>query len=149
MVFAAGSTTWPVASVYGPLGSAADCSVTADGNADNVDVLATAIFARVLPSRVTAPVRARSRPSTAAPVVAVMEAQGQDVAVENRAVPMVAELPTCQKILEALAAPVRMIWRPEVMVKVEAIWKMKTALGSPCASRVRSPEEMASEEVDL
>jgi len=36
-----------------------------------------------------------------------------------------------------------------VVVSVDAIWKMKTALASPSASSVRSPEEMASDDVDL
>src|SRR4029077_12129914 len=39
--------------------------------------------------------------------------------------------------------------RPTVVVRVDAIWKMKTALTSPWASSVRSPEEISSEEVDL
>src|SRR4051812_92869 len=42
-----------------------------------------------------------------------------------------------------------MTWRPEVVVRVEAIWKMKMAFESPWASRVRSPDEISSEEVDL
>ena len=36
-------------------------------------------------------------------------------------VPKVAELPTCQKILEAEAFPFRKTLRPEVAVKEEAI----------------------------
>jgi hypothetical protein len=52
-------------------------------------------------------------------------------------------------MLAAWAPPLRMIWRPEVVVSVDPIWKMKTALVSPWASRVRSPEEISSEEVDV
>src|SRR5580692_103006 len=62
---------------------------------------------------------------------------------------MVAELPTCQKTFAASAPPARMTWRPEVVVSVEAIWKIQTALALPPASSVRSPDDMASEEVDL
>jgi len=46
-------------------------------------------------------------------------------------VPRVAELPTCQKMLEAWAPPARITCRPAVVVRVDAIWKMKTALESP------------------
>ena len=62
-------------------------------------------------------------------------------------VPSVAELPTCQKMLAALAPPLRMTWRPVVVVRVEAIWKMNTAFASPWASSVRSPDEISSDEV--
>src|SRR5207244_8788860 len=103
----------------------------------------------VLVSKVTAPVRANSRPSTAAPVVTVMEANARMFPLNTEPVPSVAELPTCQKTLAALAPPLRITWRAEVVVRVDAIWKMKTALASPWASSVRSPEEISSEEVDL
>src|SRR5438552_6653078 len=103
----------------------------------------------ILESRVTAPVRANSRPSTAAPVVTVMEANARMLPLNTEPVPRVAELPTCQNTLAALAPPLRITWRAEVVVRVDAIWKMKTALASPWASSVRSPEEISSEEVDL
>lgn len=64
-------------------------------------------------------------------------------------VPNVAELPTCQKILDASAPPARITLRPEVVVKVVAICMMKIAFALPWASKVRSPDEIASEEVDL
>src|SRR6187549_888225 len=63
--------------------------------------------------------------------------------------PKVADVPTCQKTLAALAPFVRKTWRPDVVVNVDAIWKMKTASGSPCPSSVRLPDEIASDEVDL
>src|SRR5437667_5716726 len=103
----------------------------------------------ILESRVTAPVRANSRPSTAAPVVTVMEANARMFPLNTEPVPRVAELPTCQNTVAALAPPLRITWRAEVVVRVDAIWKMKTALASPWASSVRSPEEISSEEVDL
>src|SRR5437867_1257994 len=102
-----------------------------------------------LESSVTAPVRANSRPSTAAPLVTVMEANARMLPLNTEPVPRVAELPTCQKTLAALAPPLRITWRAEVVVRVDAIWKMNTALASPWASSVRSPEEISSEEVDL
>jgi len=68
--------------------------------------------------------------------------------LKTEVVPRVAELPTCQKTLAAWALPLRMTWR-DVVVRVDAIWKMKTALASPWASSVRSPDDISSEDVDL
>src|SRR5437667_167922 len=102
-----------------------------------------------LESRVTAAVRANSRPSTVAPVVTVMEAKARMFPLNTEPVPKVAELPTCQKTLAALAPPLKITWRPDVVVSVEPIWKMNTAFASPWASSGRSPEEIASEEVEL
>src|ERR1043166_7745458 len=103
----------------------------------------------ILESRVTAAVRANSRPSTAAPVVTVMEAKARMFPLNTEPVPRVAELPTCQKTFAALAPPLKITWRPTVVVRVEPIWKMNTAFASPWASSVRSPEEISSEEVEL
>ena len=103
----------------------------------------------VFPDMVTAPVLANALPSSDAPVLKEMDCMAMTVPLKTEVVPKVAELPTCQKIFEAMAFPLRITFRPEVVVSVEAIWKMKTAFGFPFASRVRSPEEMAREEVDL
>ena len=75
----------------------------------------------ILESSVTAAVRANSRPSTVAPVVTVMEAKARMFPLNTEPVPRVAELPTCQKTLAALAPPLRMTWRAEVVVRVDAI----------------------------
>jgi len=45
--------------------------------------------------------------------------------------------------------PARITWRPDVVVSVLAIWKMKTAFASPWASSVRSPDDIAREDMDL
>ena len=103
----------------------------------------------VFASIVTAATRAKARPSSVAPVASVMDWSAMIVPLNTEVVPKVAELPTCQKMFEALAPPLRMTCRPEVVVKVDAIWKMKTAFALPCASSVRSPEDISSEEVDL
>ena len=79
----------------------------------------------VLESSVTAAVRANSRPSTVAPVVTVIEAKARMFPLNTEPVPRVAELPTCQKTLAALAPPLRLTWRPDVVTSVEPIWKMK------------------------
>jgi hypothetical protein len=54
-------------------------------------------------------------------------------------VPSVAELPTCQKTLQACAPPRRLTLLLDAVMSVDAIWKMKTPLGSPWASSVRVP----------
>src|ERR1043166_6518459 len=64
-------------------------------------------------------------------------------------VPRVAELPTCQNTLAALAPLLKITRRAVVVVRVDAIWKMNTAFASPWASSVRSPEEISSEDVDF
>src|ERR1700719_1267321 len=74
-----------------------------------------------LVSNVTAAVPAHSRPSTVAPVVTVMEAKARMFPLNTEPVPNVAELPTCQKTLAALAPPLRITWRPEVVVSVDPI----------------------------
>src|ERR1051326_6788792 len=151
MVFVARSTDCPAASAYGPLGSAADSNMATDCNdtadcdkaADcNVAAAADVGIVMVLESNVTAAVRANSRPSTVAPVVTVIEAKARMFPLKTEPVPRVAELPTCQKMWAAWAPPLRMTWRPAVVVRVDAIWKMKTAFALPWASSVRSPDEI-------
>ena len=75
----------------------------------------------VLESMVTAAIRANARPSKVAPVVSVMDWSAMMVPENTEVVPIVAEVPTCQKMLKAWAPPARMTWRPEVVVSVEAI----------------------------
>jgi hypothetical protein len=52
-------------------------------------------------SRVTAAVRASARPTTWTPVVTVTDARAMIVPSKLDVVPSVAELPTCQKTLQA------------------------------------------------
>src|SRR4029077_3061906 len=103
----------------------------------------------VLVSNVTAPFRANALPSSVAPVASVIDVRASMFPLKTEVVPKVAELPTCQKTLAAWAPPLRMTWRPDVVVRVDAIWKMKTAFAAPWASSVRSPDEISSEDVDL
>ncbi len=58
-------------------------------------------FVTVLESIVTAPLRASTRPSTFAPVVIVADVKEIIVPLKIEFVPSVAELPTCQMILQA------------------------------------------------
>ena len=100
-------------------------------------------------SKVTAATRANALPSSDAPVSIDMAWSARMIPLKTEVVPRVAELPTCQNTLNAWAPPLKMTCRPEVTVSVDAIWKMKTAFASPRASRVRSPDDISSEDVDL
>src|ERR1051326_1967087 len=63
----------------------------------------------VLDSSVTAPVCVNNLPSTTAPVFAEIDIAARMFPLKIEFVPRVAELPTCQKILAALAPPARTI----------------------------------------
>jgi hypothetical protein len=53
--------------------------------------------------------------------------------------PRVAELPTCQKTLQACAPLVRITELDAAVIKVESALKIKTAAESPKPSRVNVP----------
>src|SRR6185503_19977960 len=72
-----------------------------------------------LESSVTAAVRALSRPSTIAPVITVMEAKAMMFPLNTEPIPRVADLPTCQKTLAALAPLLKITCRPDVVTSVE------------------------------
>ena len=103
----------------------------------------------VLLAIVTEPILANPLPLSVAPVLKVMDCIAITVPLKTEVVPKVAELPTCQKILDANAPPLRITLRPGVVVSVDAICIMKTAFAFPFASKVRSPDDIANEEVDL
>jgi hypothetical protein len=91
----------------------------------------------VLVSRVTAPLLARSRPTTLAPVVAVTDCLARMVPWNWAALPRVAELPTSQNTLQADAPPVKVILVPDPMVRVLAAWNTHTDCAVPAS--VRAP----------
>ena len=97
-------------------------------------------------SRVTAPLRASARPSTVSPVFTEIDVRARMVPAKAEFVPRVAELPTCQNTLQAWAPLVRMTLLAESVMSVEEAWKMKTAFGSPPASRVSDPPTSSDEE---
>jgi len=101
----------------------------------------------VLFSSVTAAVCASNRPWIVAPVFAVMLSAAMIVPTKCVPVPSVAEEPTCQKTLHACAPFVSETLVLEPVVKVEPIWKMNTAFGSPWAFSVTLPEESSSDEL--
>ena len=90
-------------------------------------------------SRVTAPFRASTRPVMVSPVCTVIEVRAKMVPWKVELVFRVAELPTCQNTLQACAPPVSRILLPVLVPRVEPAWKMNTAPGTPCASRVSDP----------
>ena len=85
----------------------------------------------VFVSSVTAPLRARSRPSMTAPVVAVMDVSAMIVPLKFDPVPSVAELPICQNTLQACAPPEKTTLLPLAVVNVEPAWKIHTSVDPP------------------
>src|SRR5438309_10185664 len=110
---------------------------------------AVGIAVMVLLANETAPFCANARPSNVAPASNVIDVYASTLPLMIESPPKVAELPTCQKTWQAVAPPLRITLRATVVMNVDGIWKMKTALGSPCASRVRSPDVISSEDVDV
>ncbi|GHD84980.1 hypothetical protein GCM10010508_06910 [Streptomyces naganishii JCM 4654] len=97
-------------------------------------------------SKVTAPLRASARPSTAALVFTVTDVRARMLPLKKEFVSRVAELPTCQNTLQACAPLTSRTLLPGAVIRVEPIWKMKTALGSPWASRVTVPVRFSDDE---
>src|SRR3984893_15295224 len=95
----------------------------------------------LLVSNVTAPVRAYSPQFDDTPVVAVMEISARMLPMKLVPVPKVAELPTCQKTLAAMAPSISNTCELLAVVRVLPIWKMKR----PLPLRVRFPIKRAEE----
>jgi hypothetical protein len=90
-------------------------------------------------SRLTWPLRASTRPFTVVPVCTEIEVNAMMVPTKVVLVPSVAELPTCQNTLHGEAPLIRATVLFDAVINVDPAWKMNTALGSPCASRVTVP----------
>jgi hypothetical protein len=90
-------------------------------------------------SSVTAPLRASARPWTTVPVVTVIDVKAMIVPVKLECVPRVAELPTCQKTLQAWAPLTTLTLLAEAVIRVEEIWNTKTAFGLPWPFKVNVP----------
>jgi hypothetical protein len=103
----------------------------------------------VFPSIVIEPFLANALPSIVAPVLKLIDSSAIIVPLNIEVVSKEAELPTCQKILEANAPPLRITLRPEEIVRDDAICMMNIAFEFPFASNVRSPDDIDNEEVDL
>lgn len=104
-----------------------------------VVVRAHADVVTTLVSSVTAPLRASSRPSMMALVLAVIEVSARIVPTKVEPTPRVAELPTCQNTLQGRAPLIITIRLSTDVMRVEPAWKTQTAFGSPCASSVSVP----------
>src|ERR1700686_3123696 len=138
MVLASTLIDCPTASVYGPVTTAADTNV----------IVAVTVFVgtvMVLPSNETRAFRANTLPSRVAPVPSAIDVYARMLPLKTELPPIVAELPTCQKMLAAWAPPIRTTWRPTVVMSVVPIWKIQTPFGSPAASSVRSPDDISIE----
>jgi hypothetical protein len=68
-------------------------------------------------------VASQSLPSTTAPVVAVIVVKARIDPLKVEFVPSVAELPTCQKTLQAWAPLIRFTLLPDAVISVEPAWK--------------------------
>jgi len=93
----------------------------------------------LLLSRVTAAFLASSRPLMTALVFAVMAVRARIVPTNVEPTPSVAELPTCQKTLQAWAPLMSWTVLLGAVMRVEPAWKMKTELASPWPSSVSVP----------
>jgi len=88
-------------------------------------------WAMVLDDNVNAPVRAKARPSKTTPLSTVIETLAMIVPLQTEFAPRVQLLPTCQKTLAACAPLIKKTWLSAAVIKVDPIWKMKTAFESP------------------
>jgi hypothetical protein len=93
----------------------------------------------VLSSRVTAPFRASTRPSTTAPVSSVAEVRASTLPTKVVVVPRVAELPTCQNTLQAWAPLISLTVLLVAVMRVDPASKTKTEPRLFCPSRVTVP----------
>ena len=78
----------------------------------------------LLESIVTEAFRASALPFSLAPVASVTVVHAIMVPLKSAVVPSVAALPTCQKILSAVAPPLRTTMAPVFTVSPVPIWKM-------------------------
>ena len=100
----------------------------------------------MLSSRVTAPFRASTRPSTVAPLLSVADVNAIMEPTKLVVVPNVAELPTCQKTLHACAPFSRTTLLLDAVVRLDPAWKMNTAFGSPPPFNVTEPVKAKADE---
>jgi hypothetical protein len=84
-----------------------------------------------LPSRVTAPVNPIALPVREAPVPNDTEDKAKMSPTIIALVPIVAEAPTAQTTLAALAPLIRSTLAPTLIVNADATWKMNCALALP------------------
>jgi hypothetical protein len=96
-------------------------------------------------SRVTAPLRASTRPVTETPVVTVIDVRATIVPRNIELVPSVAELPICQKTWQDWAPFTRLMLLADSVVRAEPAWKTKTESSLPPPLRVSVPVSFIDE----
>ena len=97
------------------------------------------VLVMTLSSSVTLPLRASARPWTVAPVCTEIDVRARIVPMNAVPVPSVAELPTCQNTLHALAPLISTTLLFEAVISVDPAWNRNTESDWPCPSRVRVP----------
>src|SRR3989344_2900563 len=90
-----------------------------------------ALVITLLPSRVTVPFCANTLPSTLAVVPSPMDVRAKMFPLKVESAPSVAELPTCQKTLQAWAPPVRFTTLAPAVVSEEPAWNIQTSVALP------------------
>ncbi len=98
----------------------------------------------VLVSRLTWPLRASTRPDTVVPVCTEIEVSARTEPTNVVLVPSVAELPTCQNTLHALAPLISLTVLFDAVIKVDPAWKMNTDAGLFWPSRVTVPVRLSA-----
>ena len=96
-------------------------------------------FVTTFVSKVTAPFLVKTLPSTLAPVVRVADVSASIFPLKVEFMPSVAEVPTCQKTLQACAPFIRIILLDPAVINVSDVLNIKTAFGSFSASSVKVP----------
>ncbi len=107
-------------------------SVAGSGTA--IELMLPAQLLMVLASSVTAPLRAKALPSVIVALVSIVILVRARIWPSNAVlVPSVAELPTCQKILQSGVEPALIVTTEELVavVSVLPIWKINCAFESP------------------
>lgn len=107
---------------------------------DDGDTITQFVCAVILSLRsVTAAFNAYSPPETLTPAFTVIEVKARILPAKTVAVPSVAEDSTCQKMLHAFAPLMRITDEAVAVVSVDLTWKIKTASGLFCPSRISVP----------
>ena len=76
---------------------------------------------------------------TETPLLTEIDCRARMLPAKAELVPRVAEEPTFQKTLQGWAPLIRLTREAEALIRVLAVWKMKTAFGLPWALRVSAP----------
>jgi hypothetical protein len=120
----------------------------AEGVAEGVGVGSDAVLMQVDAlmvslMRVTSPVEANTRPATVTPEPRVIEVDAMTVPAKVGP-SRTAVLPTCQNTLHAEAPSVSETLLLVPVVRLDPVWKMNTALASPCPFKMSVPLRLSA-----